>query len=236
MRNILFLMVSFFCIVTVSSGLLAQTASRREELVLTTYYPVPYGDYKELRSQQMAIGPNYSKSSDYCWGGGSCTNPIADSTDLIVEGNVGIGTEKPANAKLAVMGGDVGIGTISPHTPAPNGQSGNLDVNDVYVRGFPDGGKWLSQMKPRFGTREFLSMYTTYEAPSDGLVMAFGTSACFFVNVDSVGSVGYMEGDTWGANGAAATVPIKKGERWSVTNCWSAHRSPTVMWIPFDSF
>jgi len=38
--------------------------------------------------------------------------------------------------------GNVGIGTTSPQSPAPNAQSGNIDVNDIYLR---NGNKWLSQ-------------------------------------------------------------------------------------------
>lgn len=94
-------------------------SAKREELVITTYYPVPYGDYKELRSYRMAIGDRYHLPSHVCWEG-SCTNQINetldDDTDLLVEGNVGIGTMNP-KVKLDVRGeirgfGIVPIGTI----------------------------------------------------------------------------------------------------------------------------
>lgn len=42
--------------------------------------------------------------------------------------------------------GNVGIGTIDPHNPAPNNQSGNMDVNDIYVRSVGTAGKWISQV------------------------------------------------------------------------------------------
>jgi len=88
----------FFC------GLLvAQNTVKREELVITTYYPVPYGDYKELRSERMAVGPTYSKSSNYCWAGGNCSSEISDDTSMIMEGNVGVGTHSP-QARLDVNG------------------------------------------------------------------------------------------------------------------------------------
>jgi len=87
---ILFLGVSF-C--------LAQT---EEKLTITTYYPSPFGMYKEMRSQRQAIGDNYYKSSDYCWDG-ICSTHISSNTDLIVEGDVGIGMVDP-RAKLHVNG------------------------------------------------------------------------------------------------------------------------------------
>jgi|GEM_PF-2440482 len=75
-----------------------QSVTKQEELVITTYYPVPYGDYQELRVRRMAIGPEYSKSSSYCWGGGSCSTSIPDTANLVVEGRVGIGTVSPQTA------------------------------------------------------------------------------------------------------------------------------------------
>ncbi|MDD5356150.1 MAG: hypothetical protein PHY56_06420 [Candidatus Omnitrophica bacterium] len=61
-----------------------------EKITLTTYYPAPYGIYKELRSDQMAIGSGYRNSS-------------LSNGDLIVSGNVGIGTPTP-QATLHVAG------------------------------------------------------------------------------------------------------------------------------------
>ena len=43
------------------------------------------------------------------------------------------------------VSGDAGIGTTTPQSPAPNGQPGNLDANDVYVRAANGGaGEWVS--------------------------------------------------------------------------------------------
>lgn len=77
--------------------------STSEELTISTYYPAPYGVYKELRNQRAAIGENYIDGSQYCWEG-ACTTQFDSDADLVVEGNVGIGTEDP-KAKLDVDGG-----------------------------------------------------------------------------------------------------------------------------------
>ena len=64
--------------------------SQDETLTLTTYYPSPIGVYQELRSQRMAIGDTYYDNSLYSWG-----VEIDEDADLVVEGNVGIGTITP---------------------------------------------------------------------------------------------------------------------------------------------
>jgi hypothetical protein len=52
-----------------------------EQLTITTYYPSPYGSYQELTSYRMKIGTTYSGSSF-----------TVNNNDLLIEGNVGIGT------------------------------------------------------------------------------------------------------------------------------------------------
>ena len=61
-------------------------ATNEETMTITTYYPAPYGVYNELRSKRMAIGDAYYNAA---------TVPINDPADLLVEGNVGIGTTAP---------------------------------------------------------------------------------------------------------------------------------------------
>lgn len=106
---------SVFCVLP--SICFAQ-ATTTEDISITTYYPAPFGVYNELRSQRMAVGANYT-SAVWSWdtdGGNPEMNEFRQDADLIVEGNVG-------------------IGTVNPRFPAPNAMSGNLDVNDIWLRG-----------------------------------------------------------------------------------------------------
>lgn len=65
-----------------------------ETITIATYYPSPYGVYNEMRAKRMAIGDSYY-GADYCWPPSSCANQIDPDADLVVEGNVGIGTASP---------------------------------------------------------------------------------------------------------------------------------------------
>src|SRR3990167_11308452 len=91
--NLIFLFSSF-----------AQTEEEEETLTIATYYPAPYGIYNEMRAKKMAVGDNYLSGSAYPWdtGGGCAGNEICNA-DLVVEGNIGIGTVSPS-AKLDVAG------------------------------------------------------------------------------------------------------------------------------------
>ena len=85
---------------------LGMAYAQEEEITLTTYYPAPYGEYDSL-----SIGSGY-------------VAPV-ENGNLIVEGNVGVGTSDPTAVSpfsMFTVEGDVGqygqITAIS-HTPVP---------------------------------------------------------------------------------------------------------------------
>lgn len=102
-----------------------------EDITITTYYPAPFGVYKELRTVKMAIGATYGDPIQHCWPGGSCAFPDIDANaDLIVEGNVGIGTVNP-DVKLEVNGKvRIGDGINSYTLPDLDGAIGEVLVTD----------------------------------------------------------------------------------------------------------
>ena len=89
-------------IVADSPIFLASTAALApdEQLTITTYYPSPFGSYRELRSRRVAIGDNYINRNNACWNdpAGSCaagTTIVNVDADLVVEGRAGVGTDNP---------------------------------------------------------------------------------------------------------------------------------------------
>jgi len=99
-RSIFISFLTLICLFILPTLLLASD----ETLTITTYYPSPYGVYNEMRSKRIAIGDNYINNADYTWeltdGDGGEVDYLAD---LVVEGNVGIGTVTPAE-KMEVSG------------------------------------------------------------------------------------------------------------------------------------
>jgi hypothetical protein len=75
-----------------------------DQITLSTFYPSPVGSYQELRAVRIAIGDNYSNTSNYNWQGAS-GNRITGEADLIVEGRLGIGTWSP-QAPLTIATGN----------------------------------------------------------------------------------------------------------------------------------
>jgi hypothetical protein len=82
-----------------------------EDITITTYYPSPYGVYRELRAQRTAIGDNYIDGANYTWEAADGDGGEVDyRADLVVEGAVGIGTTNPGlGIKLGVEGGNVNV-------------------------------------------------------------------------------------------------------------------------------
>ena len=112
-----------------------------EELVITTYYPSPYGSYKELRAQRMAIGNTYYSRNTVCWDppcpSGSANPNLYGATSLVVEDRVGIGVTQPVY-KLDVRTyspGDAIYGSSSSGT----GVTGTGNINGVYGYSYTTG-------------------------------------------------------------------------------------------------
>ncbi len=69
-----------------------------------------------------------------------------------------------------------------------------------------------------FGPRVSKSVGTNYTAEADGFLWLAGNSVYFRVTIDG-NNYTYIEANgVSGANGTAETVPIRKGEVYSVTN------------------
>lgn len=120
-----------------------------EEFELRTYYPVPPGD-RHISS--LTVGDDYLDETP------------GDGEALVFD-SVGIGTTAPAGplhvvgapdtvSSVVFMPGtdtgafgvpelNMGIGTTIPRNDPPNGQTGNLDVNDIFIRSL---GTWISQI------------------------------------------------------------------------------------------
>ena len=83
-----------------------------DRITVSTYYPSPYGSYRDLDANQMRIGVNYTQQPT-----------AAPVSGLIVEGNVGIGTNSPQT---------------------------KLDVRDGYIRASVDSGNNMAQISGRY--------------------------------------------------------------------------------------
>jgi len=82
-------MPSLIMFIILVSLLFYATRANSEDITITTYYPSPYGSYRELRSYYMAVGSAYS--------GAAYTDG-----DLVAAGKVGLGTPTPA-VKLDII-------------------------------------------------------------------------------------------------------------------------------------
>jgi hypothetical protein len=106
-------------------------AQNEERITITTYYPSPFGSYRELRAQRMAIGGTYFDGAQFGWPDQNPppANLIGQNADLVVEGNVGIGTTNPG-ASLTIQGPG-----NAPIAPALLDITDNVQTPILFVRG-----------------------------------------------------------------------------------------------------
>ncbi|MFA5063223.1 MAG: tail fiber domain-containing protein, partial [Candidatus Omnitrophota bacterium] len=103
-----FFFLSFF--LPCNSLLLAE-----DTLTITTYYPSPYGVYRELRAKRIAIGDDYIDGANYTWQETESGSGEVDfNADLVVEGNVGIGTVNPVGKLNVIHPNSAWTGAVDP--------------------------------------------------------------------------------------------------------------------------
>jgi len=112
---------------------------------------------------------------------------------------------------LARDSGNVGIGTNTIKTPAPNGQRGNIDANDVYIRSI---NKWVSQISTQFQIITFsYSDCNTYCCPSGFNVIAAGGFTNGVKNLNTIpvnqSCMYFREGFSCGQSGIAWMTCVK---------------------------
>jgi hypothetical protein len=84
----------------------------QESITISTYYPTPFGSYRQLRTQRQAIGSTYFDPAQYPWDddGTIIGNEIPQDVDFIAEGDVGIGSYQPnltgADRELTISSND----------------------------------------------------------------------------------------------------------------------------------
>jgi hypothetical protein len=100
LKQLCSLPVIFFAFLLIFPGIILA----EETITITTYYPSPYGVYREMRAKRIAIGDTYYDAAEIPWEEADADGGEIDYlADLVVEGNVGIGTTNPnANAILDI--------------------------------------------------------------------------------------------------------------------------------------
>src|SRR3989339_434390 len=142
----------------------AQTEEEEETLTIATYYPAPYGVYNEMRAKKMAVGDNYYSGSAYPWdtGGGCAGNEICNA-DLVVEGNVGIGTVSP-QAKLDVAGNVNVAGKIKVGDDSVSPTAGTIRWTGGDFEGY-DGTQWVSLITTGASRKQRFTSSGTFTVP-----------------------------------------------------------------------
>jgi len=97
----------------------------------------------------------------------------------------------------------------------PQTSAGSLYVNDVYIRSI---GKWASQLQSGGSFQSYNSVGTTGTATTDLIMVIVGCYDCSVTaNVNGVQRAYEDKRDKYGQGSISMTVPIRKGESWSVT-------------------
>jgi len=159
-----------------------------ESITFTTYYPSPTGSYHELRSARMAIGDTYINPATFSWDSTPAT--IDANADLVVEGNVGVGTTDPG-APLDVRGAPVVDGQLSSQVFVQN----NLTAYNASPKAGIDFG-WIYKSDGTVGQAGGIALGKLNTADADyssylALYTAnIGSSVTERLRIDNVGNVG----------------------------------------------
>lgn len=155
--------------------------------------------------------------------------PYGVYNDMRVMNSLGVGTKEPGTAKLAVIEGDVGIGTTQPCSPAPNNESGNLDVNDIYLRSKD---QWVSNLIiPIFGNSAAMNL------PATGTytVLCWATYySCWdyetFLQLDGQDVKNYIGADADSPGCEQNTIMVRVGNLSGGDHTWNLKRYEADPW------
>jgi len=168
--------------------------AQQESMTITTYYPSPYGSYKELRAQRIAIGSTYYDSGSYPWNeGGVClANQICNAA-LVVEGNVGIGTRSPGSGKSDAAFEQTNFLQVTNNTGLAVGQNTGTTAGDALIT--LAGVAYLSADNslwyPTFGTNLAVKGSDTFYTPMTTTGYGYrGIRMGYNDNIDFVGGTG----------------------------------------------
>jgi hypothetical protein len=144
-RTILSVLMIVLCFCT------AVSIARAGKVELTTYYPAPYGEYKELTTTEKASFATSSGSvgigtttpankldveGEVAVGAGYSGTSVAPTNGMIVQGNVGIGTSGPsATSALTVVGLDTPLGGAFPqqiYVASSDAAANRLEIGYLY--------------------------------------------------------------------------------------------------------